>query len=112
MRGPASAMVYFRELRNAIKHKYGCDAIRLKTVPVREVSQGEVIWEGPVEVFALLGHASAKTCYAWGHPSEEGADILKVVTVLEVPPVNSPESAVRAAVANRLVRVNESLAVA
>ncbi len=105
-------MIYFRELRDAIKRKHGCDAIRLRTAQVTEVAQGDAIWEGAVEVFALVGHANARHCYAWGHPREDGTGGLDVVTILEVPPVLSPESAVRAAIAHRLIKINGCLAVA
>jgi hypothetical protein len=105
-------MIYFRELRCAIKRSHGCEAVRMKTVPVREVCQGEVIWDGAVEVFDLIGHAKAKRCYAWGYPSEKLGDKLEVVTVLEIGPVVSPESAVRAAIANRTARVADRPAAA
>ena len=93
-------MLYFRELGNAIKRKHGCEAVRLRTASVREAFRDEMIWDAAVEVFALLGHDKAKCCYAWGIPRENEADGLDVVTVLEIPPVMSPESAVRAALLN------------
>jgi hypothetical protein len=54
------------------------------------------IWEGSLEVFLLKGHREATVCYGW---REFDGREVKCVTVLEIPPVNSPESAVRAAIA-------------
>ncbi len=58
---------------------------------------GRLLWEGRVEVFALLGHDQALRCYAWGNLDEHGR--WAVTTVLAIPPVISAESAVLAAVA-------------
>lgn len=68
------------------------------TVPVREMFQGKVAWDGEVEVFAITGHAKAKRCYAWGYPNEKRGGKYDFVTVLEIPPVVSPETAVKAAI--------------
>jgi hypothetical protein len=92
-------MLYYRELRNAIKRLHGCEAVGMGTTPVREVFRGEVVWDGKVEVFDLIGHPKAKRCYAWGYPNDKEPEKLDVVTVLEISPVVSPESAVRAAIA-------------
>jgi len=65
-------------------------------VPVHEVFRGETAWKGTVEVFDLSGHRKAKRCYAWQY--EDGTE-TKTVAVLEIPPVDSPESAVKVAIA-------------
>jgi hypothetical protein len=67
-------------------------------VPVREMFGDKVVWEGVVEKFALLGHPKAKWCYAW---SFQDGDTTRYVTVLELPPVESPQTAVRAAIASK-----------
>jgi hypothetical protein len=54
-------------------------------------------WEGVVEAFALTGHPKAKRAYAWSFLDGKEA---RYVTVLEVPPVESPQTAVRAYIAN------------
>jgi len=51
--------------------------------------------EGVVESFALTGHARAKRCYAWSY-QDNGE--TRYVNVLEIPPVDSPQMAVRAAI--------------
>jgi hypothetical protein len=53
-------------------------------------------WEGVVEVFDITGHPHTKRCYAWSFP--EGTE-TRFVTVLEIPPVESAQTAVRASIA-------------
>jgi hypothetical protein len=58
--------------------------------------QGRTAWQGAVEVFDLLCHQKAKRAYAWQY--EDGEE-TKSVAVLEIPPVDSPQSAVKIAIA-------------
>jgi hypothetical protein len=88
---------YLDEIAHAIRELHGCQCAHVRTVPVSEVFKGRVIWSGDVEVFDLTGHAKARRCYAWAYPVESGP--REVVTVLEIPPVDSPQSAVRIAIA-------------
>lgn len=88
-------MEYLAELRSTIRRLHQCEASHSRTEAVREVVNGQVMWEGNVEVFALLGHNQALRCYAWGHLHEDGK--WEVTTVLAIPPVVSAESAVIAA---------------
>lgn len=93
---------YLTELKRAVETNHGCAAAHTATVPVREVFNGAVVWEGDVEVFNIIGHPRAKRCYAWGYPEEGGkAGQLEVITVLELPPVVSPLMAVRVAIASQ-----------
>lgn len=88
-------MDYLAELRATIRRLYKCEASHTRTEGVKEVVNGQVMWEGNVEVFALLGHDEALRCYAWGHLDE--AEKWEVTTVLAIPPVISASSAVIAA---------------
>ena len=90
-------MDYLPELQRAIKHLHGCESRHVATTAVKEVFKGQVAWEGDVETFDLTGHPKAKRAYAWGYPNGKGG--LEVVAVLEIPPVESPVTAVRAAIA-------------
>ena len=56
----------------------------------------KVAWDVVVEVFDLEGHPKAKCCYAWSYIANNN---VRYVTVLEMPPVDSFESAVRVAIA-------------
>jgi hypothetical protein len=93
-------MDYLAEITHAIFALHGCRASHVETVPVTEVFREETVWTGKVEVFDLTGHPKAKRCYAWGYPSDADESKLDVVAVLEIPPVNSPEMAVKVAVVN------------
>jgi hypothetical protein len=57
-----------------------------------------VAWEGVVETFDLEGHPKAKRAYAWR--LMDGSE-LRYVAVLEIPPVESPQTAVKVAIAAR-----------
>jgi hypothetical protein len=83
------------ELQGAILKLHGARAEHVESVPVREMFQGQVVWDGTVEVFNLTGHATASRAYAWSHEADSGG--RRFVTVLHAPPVDSPLKAVRAA---------------
>lgn len=89
-------MSEIKELQNAIRRLHECEADYLETVPVTETFQGQTVWEGDVEVFSLRGHPKALRCFAWSHETE-GKD-KRFVAVLELPPVDSAQAAVRAAI--------------
>jgi hypothetical protein len=86
------------KIRDAIQVMHRCAAIHAGSVPVIEMFGSKKVWEGVVEVFDLSSHPKAKRCYAWSYP--DGKE-TRFVTVLEIPPVESPQTAVRAAIASR-----------
>jgi hypothetical protein len=92
-------MTYLEELENAVVKRHGCEARHLETEAVELVIQGRGLWRGNVSTYTLIRHPRAKRCYAWGNRVPEGG--WDVVTVLEIPPVASAETAVRAAILNR-----------
>jgi len=81
---------------------HGCESRYVESVPVREIFQGRTAWQGTVEVFDLMGHSKAKRVYAWQY--QDGPDEIKTVVVLEIPPVDSPETAVKVAIAAKAKR--------
>lgn len=88
---------YIVELQSVFLKLHGCDAEYVETVPVVKEWQGETIWQGDVEVFDIRGHPKATRGYGWGYvANEEGG--RRYVTVLELPPVESPQTAVQAAI--------------
>lgn len=100
-RGTLRPMVdYIPELRETIRRLHRCEASHTRTESVCERVDGRVLWEGRVEVFALLGHDEALRCYAWGGADEQGR--WSVTTVLAIPPVVSASTAVLAAIAARV----------
>lgn len=82
-------------LQKAILDLHGARAEHLESVPVTETFQGETVWDGVVEVFALPGHPAGKA-YAWRHEADSGR--WRYVAVLHRPPVDTPQKAVQAAV--------------
>ena len=84
-------------MRKDIVDLYGCKATWVKSVPVKEVFEGETVWEGVVQVFNLQDHPTAKRCYAWSRETE-GSNKRKFFAVLHKRPVDSPEKAVKAAI--------------
>jgi hypothetical protein len=86
------------KLRGAIETMHKCTARHVASEPVIELFNGEVAWDGVVETFALTGHPKAKRCHAWSY--EENGE-TQYVTVLELPPVDSAETAVKVAIASQ-----------
>lgn len=82
-------------LIEAIRHLHGLEAIWLESVPVHETHEGQTVWEGEVQVFAV-SHPKASRVYAWSHESGEGGR-RRFHVVLGAEPVDSAEMAVRTA---------------
>ena len=91
-------MTHIEELRDVIHHLHGGKAKHLESVPVVEMFQGQTVWEGIVEVFRLKGHPNTDRVYAWLHHTDDPAHPKRHVTVLHIPPVTSPQTAVQAAI--------------
>jgi len=84
-------------LRKAIRDLRGVEGTHLRSVPVHETFQGQTVWEGIVEVFALKGHPKAGLAYAWSYETDTGG--RRYIAVLGVDPIRSAQDAGRAAVA-------------
>jgi len=92
----ASKQAYIAALWDATCRMHGCGAVHRKTVLVQELFQGQTVWKGEVEVFDLQGHPQAKRAYAWSHRESLNKEGEQIVTVLEIPPVDSALRAVQA----------------
>jgi hypothetical protein len=90
-------VTYIEELRDVIRHLHGVESTHVESVPVKEVFQGQTVWEGVVEVFDLIGHPKASRLYAWAYKTDNPKK-PRHVTVLHVGSVDSPLNAVRAAI--------------
>jgi hypothetical protein len=86
------------ELRDVIYKLHGAQATHRQSVPVKEVFNGNTVWDGIVEVFDLRGHPKTNMAYAWTHATDDPASPKRHITVLHIPPAVSPETAVRAAI--------------
>jgi hypothetical protein len=89
---------YKARLQLTIEHLHQCSATWRGFAPVIEIFRGQTLWKGNVEIFDLTGHSKAKRCYGWSHPENTDGTGERFVTVLEIPPVVSPETAVKMAI--------------
>lgn len=90
------------KLRRVILELHNAKAKHVQSVPVREEFKGQVVWDGVVEVFALQSHPKTNRIYAWAHDTDDPVNPKRYVTVLHIPPVVSPQTAVKAAVVQEL----------
>ncbi len=91
-------MNHLADLKRVIRDLHQAEARYLESVTVREIFKGKVVWDGVVEVFHLTGHPKTDRIYAWAHETDDPSNPKRYVTVLHIPPVVSPETAVRAAI--------------
>ena len=89
------------KIKAAVEKAAGCPAVHLESAVVVESFRGQTMWEGVVEAFKLDGHPQAKRAYGWNTGTGNAATYT---VVLELPPVESPNTAVRAAIASRVNR--------
>ena len=87
-----------QEIKDAILAVHGVDSKHVKSVPVVEEFEGKIAWQGNVEVFDLINHPKAKRAYGWMY-RENNKNMA--TAVLEVPPVDSPQTAVKVAIASK-----------
>jgi hypothetical protein len=95
----AERVEYMQQFRDAIRRLHGCESEYAGRDDVIETfADDDLYWSGYVEIFNLIGHPQAKRCYAWSHFTGEEGDDQRYVVVLELPPIDSPHTAVRAAI--------------
>lgn len=76
--------------------QYG-ESVWVEAVPVTETFQGDVVWEGVVQVFDLVGHPDVQRCYVWSYQTDD-TENRRFFVVAHTPTVNSPVAAVQAAI--------------
>ncbi len=89
---------YLDRLQLAVETMHGCFAVHTATVTAHEVFREQTVWQGDVEVFNLTGHPKAKRCYRWNHREDKDDTGERFLAVLEMPPVESAVTAVRASI--------------
>jgi hypothetical protein len=75
-----------------IQAKYGCASLYLGSEEVEEKIPGLPNWKGTVQIFGLIKCGRATRAYLF---QSGGAAKVETITVLGVPPVDSPGAAVR-----------------
>lgn len=96
-KGKLPSKVSVKALIKSILDLHSCKASWVESIPVKEVFEGETVWEGIVEVFNLEDHPTAKRCYAWSHSIGHSRK-RKFFAALHQGPVKSAQDAVRAAI--------------
>lgn len=86
-----------KDLKKTIEQLHKCRASHIEDVIVLENFGTDTVWEGTVSIFELKGHPNATKCYAWSSPIE-GSVKRRYYAVLNIPPIDSPEKAVRASI--------------
>jgi hypothetical protein len=86
---------YIADLQREIRSLHGLESFHVRTVPLTEQFEGKILWQGEVETFDVAGHPTARRCFAWEYEDDNGKPNYAVV--LQLPPVDSERSAVRAA---------------
>lgn len=85
------------DLKQKVEKMHGCSASFIEDVIVIEKFGEKTVWNGIVSVFTITGHPQAKKCYAWSSPIE-GSTKRRYYAVLHIPPIDSPEKALRASI--------------
>ena len=86
---------YIPKLQKAIRELHGCESVHDSTTRISEFFRGKLVWGGEVETFTNTNHPQAFICYAWAYQGDDGKQ--QCTAVLRIPPVDSPRSAVKAA---------------
>lgn len=89
-------------IKAAVETIHRCKAVHDDTALVVEMMGDKVVWEGLVESFGIFAppgqpKPKAKRCYGWSF--NDGKED-QFVAVLELPPVTSARTAVRAYIAS------------
>lgn len=95
---------YIARLRDAIHRLNHCESKYVTTVTVSEsflIFRKLKLWQGEIAIFEIYGHSRAQRAYAWSCTVDNQP--TRYVVVLEIPPVNSPKTAVQAALAAQIV---------
>jgi len=85
------------ELKIAVEKLYNCSASFVEDIAVVEKFGKEIVWDGIVSIFNLEGHPQATKAYTWASPTENTKK-HRYYAVLHIPPIDSPEKAVRASI--------------
>jgi hypothetical protein len=85
------------DLKEVIRQIHKCEILYSQEIAVVEKYGDKTVWSGVVHVFNIVGHPKTDTCYGWSFHIK-GSKKRRYYTVLKIPPIDSPEKAVRASV--------------
>jgi hypothetical protein len=84
------------DLSIAVETMPHCNARHEASPPIRETFRNQIVWEGVAESFALTGHPKPKRCSIWSYQNNGKT---QYAVTMEIPPVESPQAAVKVAIA-------------
>ena len=87
-------------LKQAVEQTEHCRATPVASARVTERWEGTTAWDGVVEIFKLEDHPTAHRAYAWRRWRGDSENDWDYTVVLGIPPVNSPQDAVKAYIAS------------
>jgi len=86
-------------LQKVVERACAAKAMHIGESAIIEKFGDRLVWKGIVHVFKIEGNPKAEICYAWSSPIK-GSTKRRYYAVLKIPPIDSPEKAVRAAIVN------------
>ena len=86
---------YIETLQRLIAELHGCSSRHLETVSVHETFLGKTLWEGNVEVFAVIDHPRAQQCFAWASETHRKGRRARLFAVLATSVIRTPLDAVK-----------------
>ena len=84
-------------LKRAVEDLHHCIATHIEEVAIIEKFGQKTVWNGIVHIFKIMGHPNTDICYAWSSPIKSSKK-RRYYAVLKIPPIDSPEKAVRASI--------------
>ena len=95
-------------VRRIVERVHNCKALHIEEVAVIEKYGPETVWKGVVYIFRIEENPKTDICYAWSSLIK-GSKKRRYYTVLKIPPIDSPEKAVRASIVRDYKKkINES----
>lgn len=85
------------QLQRAVEAQHGGKAIFVDVLPLKEIWNGQTVWEGVVHIFDLRGHPEATRAYVLSS-SIDDADKRQFHALLHLGAIRSPLDAVQAAI--------------
>ena len=86
-----------KDIKQTIERLHNCKASFIEDIAVVEKFGDKTVWNSIVHIFKIEGNNKADTCYAWSSPIE-GSKKRRYYAVLHIPPIDSPEKAIRASI--------------
>jgi len=86
------------DLKTAVERLHDFKTSFIEDIVVVEKFEDKTAWSGTVSAFKIEGHPKTTRAYAWSAPIE-GSTKRRNYAVLHIPPVDSPQKAVRVSIA-------------